>query len=123
MKGAAHAFDEISKMSCSRKKAFLFFYGMINDTAVKILCNLYEQYGVIKRKAVWQREFNKVIFPWLPQRSQTQHYMLPKDKNWDYAGEKPSPVYNEHQGTQQRKICAYCPSKKQRMTHFKYLNC
>lgn len=128
-KGAVDSLDQMcNNMSCSRKTRrwpLCVFYGMINIMLVNCYVIYVHNMTAQGARPVSRRDFAKALHcelvePWLQHRNRIT--TLPKRLRESIANilkvELPA-VQPGPQLAQGRKICAFCPSKKRRMTtHF-----
>lgn len=130
-KGAVDTFDEMSSnMSCSRKTRrwpLCIFFGLINSTLVNAYIIYVHNMVANKKKPLCRRDFAKQINEDLTKQHLQARLQVPhlkrhlKCKIEELLGEEtparePEPVVG-------RKICAFCPSKKRRMTRFSCFEC
>jgi hypothetical protein len=132
-KGAVDTFDKMTAdMSCSRKTQrwpLCYFYGMINACLVNSYIIYVHNMIKTKEKPLSRRDFAKkvcedLMAPWLRERLSVPTLQRSlKRKIEDVLGEDGPVAELEVQEGQKRKICAYCPSKKRRMTRFQCYSC
>lgn len=132
-KGAVDSFDEMSSnMSTSRKTQrwpLCFFFGMLNSTLVNAFVIYTHRLIQENKKPVTRREFAKLVSeelmkPWLEARLQvpTMHRNL-KVKIMEILGSSIPVADCQGQEAPKRKICAFCPPKKRRMTQYVCFSC
>lgn len=128
-KGAVDSLDQIcNNMSCSRKTRrwpLCIFYGMINIMLVNSYVIYVHNMTAQSLRPVSRRDFAKALHcelvkPWLQHRYRMT--TLPRHLQESIASILKVELPAAQQGpqlAQGRKICAFCPSKKRRMTaHF-----
>lgn len=134
-KGAVDTFDEMSSsMSCSRKTRrwpLCIFYGVINSAIINSYVIYVHNMVSQQKKPLCRREFAKRICEDLTKPHLQTRLRIPqlkrnlKDKIEEILGtDVPTrDIEPEPQGSVGRRICAFCPSKKRRMTRFSCFQC